>query len=137
MGQSSSSTHHHPNSTVDPLTIVDGGYLIPFGVYKSQSESSSSSSKKTKEVDSDEEIMVIVRQLIVDRKLAPFYQGLDALVETGSPSVTLRPPPQCTRLCLYFLTYNLTQMGVFENVDAQASVYLAVYSYHHIAEHLV
>jgi hypothetical protein len=52
-----------------------------------------------------EQMLMIVQRLIIQRKLAPFYQGLDeipavaanydAAVETV---VKLRPPPKCTHL---------------------------------------
>jgi hypothetical protein len=57
---SSSSSNSLPRQPDDPL--VDGGHTFPLGLYQA---------------GSDDFSKPIVRQLIQDRKLAPFYPGLE------------------------------------------------------------
>jgi hypothetical protein len=58
--------------------IVDGGQLVPHGVYKITQ-------------DWNEKI---VRKLIIDRKLAPFYKGLSDYDETAEVTLTTHNHPK-------------------------------------------
>ena len=72
---------------IDPSEMVDGGYLFPQGVYSSPQDFK----------------VAVVRELIIGRRLAPFYKGLESvdpnwtddqlLFVINAPPGTPAPPP--------------------------------------------